>query len=120
MRVLVVIGIALHPWALKAQSTVTCGDSTVHFEYQMTTAARWQPDTAATVRPSPGGRSPANLVQFIVDSNGVPEPRTFRALRITDTSLVAEARRAFTEWRYSAPQLNGCRVRQVVQTAIER
>jgi len=120
MRVLVVLGIAFYPRTLAAQGAVACADSTVHFEYQMTTAARWRPDTAATVHPIPGERSPANLVQFVVDSNGVPEPRTFRALRTTDSSLVAEARRAFIGWRYSAPRLDGCHVRQVVQTAIER
>ena len=120
MRVLMVLGIAFHPVALTAERTATCNDSTVYFEYQLTTAAQWRADSVATIRPNPRVRNPANLVQFIVDSNGVPEPRTFRALRTTDSSLVAEARRAFIGWRYSPPRLDGCHVRQVVQTAIER
>jgi len=102
-----------------AQSPV-CGDSTVHFEFQMSARARWRPDTLSAVHPTEAIAAPANLVQFVVDTLGVPQPRTFRALRVADSALVAEARQALPTWRYTPGLLNGCHVRQLVQTPIGR
>ena len=106
--------------AVAAAQAPACTDTTFHFEYQMSTPARWLPDTAATVHPTPAVRSPPNLIQFLVDTLGVPQPRTFRAIKITDTALVLEARRTLVQWRFSPGLLNGCRVRQLVQTPIGR
>jgi len=86
----------------------------------MSTAARWLPDTGAAVHPTAAVRDAANLIQFVVDTLGVPQPRTFRVLKATDSVLVAEARRTFSSWRYAPGLLNGCRVRQLVQTPIGR
>jgi hypothetical protein len=107
------------PCAVAAQ-TPACADSTIHFEYQMSTPARWISDTTISVRPTAAVRYPDNLIQFVVDTIGVPQTRTFRALKIADSALVGDARRALASWRYSPGLLNGCRVKQVVQTPVGR
>ena len=119
MKFLTCVAILALPALAFAQSSA-CTDSTVHFEYQMSPPARWLVDTAAAVHPAAPVRNPANLVQFVVDTLGVPQPRSFRALKVADSALVDEARRTFTAWRYTPGQLNGCRVRQLVQTPIGR
>jgi hypothetical protein len=86
----------------------------------MSPPARWLADTTSPVHPTAAVRDPANLIQFVVDTLGVPQPRTFRALKIADSALVAEARRTFSSWRYTPGLLHGCRVRQLVQTPIGR
>jgi hypothetical protein len=119
MRLLLCTALLALPATALAQSTA-CTDSTVHFEYQMSPPARWLPDTASGVHPTAAVRDPANLIQFVVDTLGVPQPRTFRALKVADSALVAEARRTFASWRYTPGLLNECRVRQLVQTPIGR
>ena len=106
--------------AIAMGQTPACADSTVHFEFEVSPPARWLTDTTGAVRPTPAVRDPSNLIQFVVDTLGAPQPRTFRALRVTDSALVAEARRTFSSWRYAPALLNGCRVRQLVQTPIGR
>jgi hypothetical protein len=119
MRLLLGTAILALPAVALAQSP-TCGDSTVHFEYQLSRPARWLEDTTLAVHPTAATRAPANLVQFVVDTLGLPEPKTFRALKIADSVLVAEARPALPSWRYMPGVLDGCRVRQLVQTPIRR
>jgi hypothetical protein len=119
MRLLFCAALLALPGIAFAQATA-CTDSTVHFEYQMSRPARWLRDTASAVHPTAAVRDPANLIQFVVDTFGVPQPRTFRALKVADSALVAEARRIFTSWRYAPGLLNACRVRQLVQTPIGR
>jgi hypothetical protein len=119
MRLLLCTALLAFPAIAIAQSPA-CADSTVHFEYQVSPSARWITDTALAAHPTTNVRDPANLIQFVVDTFGVPQPRTFRALKVADSALVAEARRTFASWRYTPGRLNGCRVRQVVQTPIGR
>jgi hypothetical protein len=119
MRLLLCTALLALP-AIAFTQSPACGDSTVHFEYQMSPPARWVADTAAAVHPTAAVRDPANLIQFVVDTLGVPQPRTFRALKVADSALVADARRTFSSWRYAPGLLNGCRVRQLVQTPIGR
>jgi hypothetical protein len=107
------------PIAAPAQSRA-CADSIVYFEFQVSAQAVWIPDTVAAVHPRAPVRDAANLIQFVVDTLGVPQVRTFRAIKIADSALVFDARRALERWRYSPGLRNGCRVRQLVQTTIER
>src|SRR4051812_33904663 len=119
MRLLLCSALLALPTAAWAQAP-ECADSTVHFEYQMSPPAHWLADTALAVHPTVAVRNPANLVQFVVDTLGVPQPKTFRALRVEDSALVAAARRTLLSWRYAPGMLNGCHVRQLVQTPIGR
>jgi hypothetical protein len=101
-----------------------CPDSTTFFEFQVVaaggTAARWISDTALAVHPLPAMRNPANLVQFVVDTAGVPVARTFHPVKVTDANLVAEARQSLTQWRFTPAVRDGCNVRQLVRTPIGR
>ena len=97
-----------------------CADPTVHFEFQVSPAARWLGDTTLAVHPTVAIPNASNVIQFVVDTLGTPETRTFRALKVADSALVDEAWRTFAAWRYTPALLNGCRVRQLVQTPISR
>jgi hypothetical protein len=100
--------------------TRLCPDSTTFFEFQVGVAARWIADTTLAVHPLAATRSPRNLVQFVVDTAGVPVTRTFHALKVTDPDLVTEARRSLAQWRFTPAVLGGCNVRQLIQTPIGR
>jgi hypothetical protein len=105
-----------------------CPDSTTFFEFQVVGApgrpagrpARWIVDTALAVHPTPAVRNPPNMVQFVVDTSGVPVVRTFRPLKVTDAVLVEEARRSLSQWRFTPAIRSGCTVRQLIQTPIGR
>lgn len=58
------------------------------------------------------------VVQFVVDTTGVPVPRTLRILRHPE-GLVADAVNAgLTRWRFEPAMVRGCRVPQLVQSAL--
>jgi hypothetical protein len=97
-----------------------CPDSTTFFEFQVGVAARWIADTTLTVHPLAATPSPPNLVQFVVDTAGVPVIRAFHALKVTDPDLVTEARRSLAQWRFTPAVLDGCNVRRLIQTPIGR
>ena len=54
------------------------------------------------------------LAQFIVDTNGRAEPRSFRALQSADRLFTDAVRRALSCMRYTPAEVQGRRVRQVV------
>jgi hypothetical protein len=119
MRLAAVLGLFAFAGSARAQSAhPACADSTVFFEFQVTTHARWIADSALVVHPTPTVKNPANLVQFVVDTAGVPAPATLRVLKRTDAAVIAEARASMSTWRYRPAILNGCPVRQLVQTPI--
>jgi hypothetical protein len=101
-----------------------CPDSTTFFEFQVVAAGgkptRWIEDTALAVYPVPATRNPANLVQFVVDTAGVPVARSFHPLKVTDTAVVAAARQSLAQWRFTPAVRDGCKVRQLIQTPIGR
>ena len=104
-------------------ATRACQDRVVYFEFQVSDAgqpAQWIVDTTFTVHPTPAILDPPNLIQFVIDTLGVPVAPTFKALRITDSALVAEARRTFSRWRYTPAIHSSCVVRQVIQTPVGR
>ena len=120
MRAFLLSMLTLLPFAAQAQSAPVCPDSGLHFEFQTSRPARWVSDTTLVVRPTAAIQNPANLVQFVVDPAGVPEPRSFRVLRSTDSALVVDVRQTFVRWRYSSAMMHGCRVRQLIQTPVGR
>jgi TonB family protein len=90
----------------------------VYFEYQVQKA----------VSPVPGNRAPrypdllrqANiegevLAQFIVDENGVADSTTFTALRSTHALFTNAVLGSITSFRFNPAELNGRRVKQLVQ-----
>jgi len=119
MKALLIGAILCAPALARAQSHA-CADSTVHFEFQTSAPARWLPDSTAGVHPTSAVRSPSNVVQFIVDTLGTPQPSTFKVLKVSDSTVIREAQRSVARWRFSPAMLNGCRVRQLVQTTIGR
>jgi hypothetical protein len=106
----------------------SCPDSTTFFEFQVVGApghpaghpARWIVDTALAVHPTLSVGNPPNLVQFVVDTSGVPVARTFHAVKVTDAALVEEARQSLLQWRFTPAIRDGCAVRQLIQTPIGR
>jgi hypothetical protein len=83
-----VIGaLLLVPVVVRAQRAGRCADSTVHFEYQVTSAATWIPDSVSAVRPMRAVENPPNLVRFVVDTLGTPPRVRFsRGLQAIGTS----------------------------------
>ena len=121
MRFLVFSVLVAMPFAAHAQAHgAACGDSTTYFEFQVTQPARWIPDSGAVVHPTAHVRNPDNLVQFVVDTAGAPVARTFHAVKGSDPTILADARVAIAQWRFSPARLNGCPIRQLVQTPIGR
>jgi outer membrane biosynthesis protein TonB len=111
------------PAVASAQTrTSACSDSTTYFEFQVAKPAAWISDSAQSVHPTAANRLPAdgNLIQFVVDTAGNPVTRTLRVLKLSDSSVVNEARRSLANWRFEPAQLNGCAVRQLVQTPVGR
>lgn len=95
-----------------------------YFEFQVEVRAEWIPDSSVTPRPAPARGVQAQelpaLVQFVVDSAGVPHPRTYKILAARDPEL-AEAGRAVVErWRFRPARVGGCAVAQLVQTPLAR
>ena len=119
MKTLLIAAVLCVPALAEAQSHA-CVDSTVHFEFQMSTPARWLPDSTLVVHPTPSVRNPSNLIQFIVDTLGAVQPSTFKVLKVADSAAVLEARRSVARWRFSPAILDDCRVKQLVQTPIGR
>jgi hypothetical protein len=110
----------LIPAAALGQGAARCPDRTVFFEFQVERAAAWIVDSTLDVHPMPDARSPRNLVQFQVDTAGVPRPLTFKVLKVSDSALVLEARRSLAKWRFKPAVRYGCRVVQLVQTPVGR
>ena len=119
MKLLIWVVLVVVPGFASAQ-TPACAESPVRFEFQVAARAQWLADSAFAVHPAPAVRNPANLVQFVVDTLGIPLPSTFRVLKAADSTLIAEVRRTFGDWRYTPAVLDGCRVRQLVQTPVSR
>ena len=55
------------------------------------------------------------LAQFVVDTTGRIDMSTFRAIQATDELFVQSVRRALAEWKFLPAEVEGRRVRQLVQ-----
>ena len=96
------------------------------FEFQVERPAAFLGDTTRVPRPA---RIQINdvrahpevlLVQFVVDTLGVPDPRSFKVLRSPSAAAADSARAALRDWRYTPAVLYGCRVPQLVQASVTR
>lgn len=96
------------------------------FEFQVDRPAAYVGDTTRTPRPARERFVRARehpevlVVQFVVDTAGVAEPRSFRVLQAPSTAAADSARAALPAWRFTPAVQRGCRVPQLVQTAITR
>jgi protein TonB len=55
------------------------------------------------------------LAQFVVDTTGRVDMSTFRAIQATDQLFVQSVRRALAEWKFLPAEVEGVKVRQLVQ-----
>lgn len=104
--------------------TPPTGPAPAWFEFQVDRRARFtntdstipRPDESLTER-GPQAAEFA-LVQFMVDTAGVPVTRSFRVLRrptgLSDESVTT----AMQGWRYEPAMARGCKVPQLVQTPL--
>ena len=120
MRLLIVLGVLVAPAISHSQAPArACPDSTF-FEFQVTRGAHWIADTSLAVHRLPPSRNPANLVQFVVDTTGIPILRSFRVLKVSDRTLIADVRSSLGDWRFTPSTSDGCKVRQYIQTPVGR
>jgi len=115
------------PAAARSQAcppTPAIARSPAWFEYQVEQPAHFLPAGAALPVPdvSLNQRAPYTadfaLVQFIVDTSGVPIAKSLKIL-IRPEGLVADSvAAALIHWRYQPAKAQGCRVPQLVQSAL--
>lgn len=108
------------PVALSAQNPVqptfaVCSSRPMS-AIQVQTPVRFIGDSMRSPRPDSGAG--ANVVQFVVDTSGVPDARTFELRRVADSVLVAGVRRDLVLWRFTPAIASGCKVPQIVVTAV--
>ena len=86
-----------------------------YFEFQVERAAESEAMPAALARLGAEGA----LIQFVVDTAGVPELAT---LRVIEPAMPPseKLKTAVGTWRFIPAELAGCRVRQVVQQSVSR
>lgn len=96
------------------------------FEFQVEQPAAYVGDSA--LRPRPAARRfvriqkdpQAFVVQFVVDTAGQPVAGSFKVLNSPAEAASDSARTAMARWRFTPAVKGGCKVPQVVQTAVER
>jgi hypothetical protein len=98
--------------------------SSVWFDFQVTTPVQFIregsvlpfPDaTLNSTRPYPPDFA---LVQFVVDTSGVPVPGSFRMLLRPDGLVADSVSSAMPRWRFKPALVGECRVSQVVLIAL--
>ena len=92
-----------------------CGGS--YFEFQVEKPAFYLRDPSLSPHPVD---SASTLVQFVVDTTGRVEIPTFRVLRTPEMALIDEVKQVLARWKYLPAEINGCKVKQLVQTGVGR
>ncbi len=104
--------------------TPATGRAPAWFEFQVDRPARWSGSDSTLPYPdtSLAGRDlffeDLALVQFIVDTAGVPVSQSLRVLRRPDSLTVATVRASLSRWRYEPAIALTCKVPQLVQTSL--
>jgi hypothetical protein len=117
---LATVGLVLCVSASNAQSPVqsifaTCPTpARVYSALQVQTPAKLIPDSSGSQRSGAKPSQSANVVEFVVDTLGVPDTRTLKAHGVADTLDLKRAARAISGWRYSPAIASGCKVPQRV------
>ncbi|HVT39677.1 MAG TPA: energy transducer TonB [Gemmatimonadaceae bacterium] len=105
----------------RAQACVAPGHP--YFEFQVDKPATFRGDTTVLPRPRDPVRgeredSGFHLVSFVVDTAGVPDVQSFKALKSPSLEVSRATRDAVAAWRYRPAEVKGCRVPQLVQTPV--
>jgi len=104
-------------------STMRDGSPAPWFDFQVEVPARFTGDSTRIPRPDVAirivrGDTNSALVQFIVDTLGIPVVTSLKML-ITPSALTKDVvDAAIMSWRYTPAMLRGCRVSQLVQTPL--
>src|SRR5712691_9311148 len=86
-----------------------------YFEFQIEKPAQRIPSTGYPNKPTAENGQARVLVQFVVDTAGVPLIRTFKVLKSTSEPSSFAVREALKTIRYYPAEINGKRVHQLVQ-----
>ena len=106
-----------------SSATMRDGTPAPWFDFQVDVPARFIGDTTRIPRPDVSirivrGDDNSALVQFVVDTLGVPVATSLRML-ITPPALTKDVvDEAIVSWRYTSAMARGCRVKQLVQTPV--
>lgn len=69
--------------------------------------------TRVTIEPSRRSSGSQDIVQFVVDTNGLPQRRSLKIIQSRDTALVEAFRAAIAAWRFTpARSRDGCKASQ--------
>ena len=123
-RPVAIIGLAIFaPVAVKGQQCAP--PASPAFEFQVDVPATAIPDSThphpAADRFAARSDDPsAIIVQFIVDTAGVPLPSSFRVLKAPSPQIADSVKTVFPRWRFTPARRGSCRVAQLVQTAVVR
>src|SRR5438552_1442137 len=99
-----------------AQSPAAACSPQAYFEFQVAEPAVAIADTTSPIKlTGSGDRRPVNLVQFVVDTSGRAEVRSFKMLRVADSVLVKALYEQLSERRFVPAKVGACRVRQMYQ-----
>lgn len=93
-------------------------DQRVYFEFQVEHAATVLPDSYTLRYPDLMRASRTNgevLAQFVVDTNGVALPGTFKAIKATNPLFTQSVKDALPDMRFTPATIGGRPVRQLVQ-----
>lgn len=94
------------------------------FEFQVDRPARFTTATSSGPRPDttlaepPPHSADFALVQFIVDTAGIPQPQSMKILVRPSALRVDAVAAALPGWRYRPAMARGCTVPQLVQTPL--
>jgi hypothetical protein len=111
----------------RRQAALTPPNVSAGFEFQVERPATFVGPTDTRPRPA-SPQPPANeplgdraVVQFVVDTSGVVVESSVKVVRADSdsTAAVDAVRAASRHWRYSPARVQGCPVRQLVQTTVE-
>lgn len=122
-----VILLALAGAATTASAQSCSPPERVAFEFQVQQPAAYVPSDSI-LRPRPSTQRFVNVrehpeavvVQFVVDTLGQPETRTFKAINASSDPVVDSVRAVLPRWHFTPAVQGGCKVRQLVQTAVDR
>jgi hypothetical protein len=124
VRGIVIIGLALcAPLVLRGQQCAPLAHPA--FEFQVDVPAKAIPDST---HPHPAADRfaakkddvDAIIVQFVVDTAGVPIQASFRVLKTPSSQITDSVRAAFPSWRFTPARQGNCLVPQLVQTTVLR
>ena len=93
-----------------------------YFEYQVDRPAASLPGNARPPYPDAlrsAGEDGEVLAQFVVDADGRADSKTFRVLRSTHVLFASAVKATLPSWRFSPAEVDGRRVRQLVQMSFE-